>query len=57
MRKKRVFLNALGAAAPAPWGVLHAASPGVTDDGIVLGQPLDLSGPLAEMAPEIGSMR
>lgn len=53
MLKKRAFLGAVGAAALAPWGMLHAASPGVTDDEIVLGQSLDLSGPLAEMAPDM----
>ena len=52
MLNKRVFLGAMGAAALAPWGVLHAG-PGVTDGEIVLGQSLDLSGPLAEMAPDM----
>ncbi|NUN60845.1 MAG: ABC transporter substrate-binding protein [Burkholderiaceae bacterium] len=52
MLNKRVFLGAMGAAALAPWGVLHAG-PGVTDVEIVLGQSLDLSGPLAEMAPDM----
>lgn len=52
MLNKRVFLGAMGAAALAPWGALHAG-PGVTDGEIVLGQSLDLSGPLAEMAPDM----
>ena len=49
---KREFLGALGVAAVAPWGAAHAAV-GVTDGEILLGQSLDLSGPLAEMAPDI----
>jgi ABC-type branched-subunit amino acid transport system substrate-binding protein len=49
---KREFLGALGVAAVAPWGAAHAAA-GVTDGEILLGQSLDLSGPLAEMAPDI----
>ena len=49
---KRDFLGVLGAAAAAPWSALHAAT-GVTDNDIVLGQSLGLTGPLAEMAPDI----
>lgn len=49
---KRDFLGILGAAAAAPWSALHAAT-GVTDNDIVLGQSLGLTGPLAEMAPDI----
>jgi ABC-type branched-subunit amino acid transport system substrate-binding protein len=52
MLNKRVFLGAMGAAALAPWGLAHAG-PGVTDGEVVLGQSLDLSGPLAEMAPDM----
>lgn len=52
MLNKRVFLGAMGAAVLAPWAAAHA-SQGVTDHEIVLGQSLDLSGPLAEMAPDM----
>jgi len=54
MLNKREFLGAVGAAALAPWGLLHAGQ-GVSDTEIVLGQSLDLSGPLAEMAPDMVS--
>ena len=49
MLSKRDFL---GAVALMPWSMLHAA-PAVGDGEIVIGQSLDLSGPLAEMAPDI----
>lgn len=54
MLNKRVFLGAMGAATLAPWSLLHAGQ-GVSDAEIVLGQSLDLSGPLAEMAPDMVS--
>ena len=52
MWNKRTFLGGLGAVALAPWSLARAAQ-GVSDAEIVLGQSLDLSGPLAAMAPDI----
>lgn len=52
MLNKRTFVGAMGAAALAPWNVLHAG-PAVSDGEILLGQSLDLTGPLAEMAPDM----
>lgn len=49
MLKKRSLLSAM---ALMPWGLLHATS-AVSDREIVIGQSLDLSGPLAEMSPDI----
>lgn len=53
MLGKREFLGAMGACALAPWGADARAAPGMPGQEIVLGQSLDLSGPLAEMAPDM----
>ncbi|QIL44146.1 ABC transporter substrate-binding protein [Acidovorax sp. HDW3] len=52
MWNKRQFIAGMGVAALAPWG-LAQATPGVTDNEIVIGESLDLSGPLAQMAPDM----
>lgn len=52
MLNKREFLAGVGAAALGPWTLAHAAQ-GVSDTEIVIGQSLDLSGPLAQMAPDM----
>lgn len=52
MWNKREFIAGMGAMALAPWGLAQAAQ-GVTDSEIIIGQSLDLSGPLAQMAPDM----
>lgn len=49
----RWLLRALGLALCLAVPSLHAAEAGVTDKEIVLGQSLGLTGPLAELAPDI----
>ncbi len=49
---KREFLGVAGAVALAPWVGAQAAQ-GVSDGEITIGQSLDLSGPLSQMAPDI----
>lgn len=46
------FLSALLGGLTAP---LHAAETGVSDQEIVLGQSLGITGPLAQMAPDIAN--
>ncbi len=52
MWNKRAFIAGLGVAALAPWSLARAAQ-GVTESEIIIGESLDLSGPLAQMAPDM----
>ncbi|WP_332777820.1 ABC transporter substrate-binding protein [Polaromonas sp.] len=52
MWNKRFLLGLLGLAATLAWNGVRAES-GVTDKEIVIGQSLGLTGPLAQLAPDI----
>lgn len=52
MWNKRHLLSLIGLAAALAWTGVHAEN-GVTDKEIVLGQSLGLTGPLAQLAPDI----
>jgi branched-chain amino acid transport system substrate-binding protein len=49
----RILLKLLGAFLCLDLHTAHAAEPGVTDTEIVMGQPIDLTGPLAALTPDI----
>ena len=51
--QSRIFARLLGLAVCVGMYGAHAAEPGVTDTEILLGQPAALTGPLAELAPDI----
>ncbi|MFN7856267.1 MAG: ABC transporter substrate-binding protein [Acidovorax sp.] len=51
---KRDFLGMLGITALSPWAAAQTV-PGVSSKEIVLGQSLDLTGPLREMSPDMVS--
>jgi branched-chain amino acid transport system substrate-binding protein len=49
---KRIFMGALGSALVAPWALAQPAQ-GVSDTEVVFGQPTDLTGALADIAPDV----
>lgn len=55
LRYSRFLLYFLGALLGGLTAPLHAAETGVSDQEIVLGQSLGISGPLAQMAPDIAN--